>query len=51
MMMEDDRFTIPERYLKMSVEELKKEKEEILEELKKKPRNVKPKKGDKIFRM
>ena len=32
---EDDRFSIPEEYLKMSIEELKREKEEIYRKIRK----------------
>ena len=35
MIYEDDRFNIPEKYKKMSIEELEKEKEQMLKEYEK----------------
>lgn len=34
MIYEDDRFIIPDKYLKMSIEELEEEKEKLLKEIK-----------------
>ena len=42
--MEDDRFDIPEQYRKMSVAQLDKEANLLLEQINKNPKSIKPKK-------
>lgn len=44
VVMEDDRFDIPEQYRKMSVAQLDKEANQLLEQIKKTPKKIKPKK-------
>ncbi len=44
MVMENDEFRIPEQYRKMSVAQLDKEAEIILEQIKNAPRNIQHKK-------
>ena len=44
VVMEDDRFDIPERYRKMSVAQLDKEANQLLEQIEKAPKRIKPKK-------
>ena len=44
VVMEDDRFDIPERYRKMSVAQLDKATNQLLEQIEKTPKIIKPKK-------